>query len=143
MGLLDRLKGKKEEEKTTVKTEEKQPSRKVEEITTALEIMCSDDREAYEALYRTMLLDPTKAEVSMKEAEEKAKDFEKQGDTLKAKIWYEFAGGLAIYKEDVKNVKKYFSKCEKLSPDDSYPILKIPERAVTKAQEYYKMYLKE
>lgn len=138
MGLLDRLRGKKAEERA----EEGQLKKEVKEAT-SLASICSDDREAYEALYKTMLLDPTKAEVSMKEAEEKAKDFEKQGDALKARIWYELAGGLAIYKGDVKKVKEYFSKCAKLSPNTSYPILKIPERAVAKAQEYYKKYLKE
>ena len=139
MGFLDRLRGKKAKEKA----EEEQPTKEVKEVTTSLESVCSDDREAYEALYKTMLLDPKKAEISMKEAEEKAKDFEKQGDTLKAKIWYELAGGLAIYKGDVKKVKKYFSKCTKLSPNTPYTILKIPERAVAKAQEYYKDYLRE
>lgn len=142
MGFLDRLKGKKTEEKAEEKAEE-QPTKQVETVATSLESICSDDREAYEALYHTMLLDPRKTEVTMKEAEEKAKDFEKKGDTLKAKIWYELAGGLAIYKLDVKNVKKYFSKCAKLSPNTSYPILKIPERALAKAQEYYQKHSQE
>lgn len=139
MGFLDRLRGKKAKEKT----EEKQPTKEVKGVTTSLESVCSNDREAYEALYKTMLLDPRKTEMSMKEAAEKAKDFEKRGDALKARIWYELAGGLAIYKGDVKNVKKYFSKCAKLSPNTSYTILKIPDRAVAKAQEYYQKYLKE
>ena len=134
MGFLDRLRGKKAKEKG---------KKEVEEVTTGLEAVCSDDKEAYEALYRTMLLDPKKVDMSMKEAAEKAKDFEKQGDNLKARIWYQLAGGLAIYKGDVKNVKKYFGKCAKLSPNTSYTILKIPERAVAKAQEYYQRYLKE
>lgn len=139
MGFLDRLRGKKAEEKV----EEEQPRKEVKEVTTSLESICSEDTEAYEALYKTMLLDPRKVETSMKDAEEKAKDFEKQGDTLKAKIWYELAGGLAIYEGDVKKVKKYFSKCAELSPNTPYAILKIPERAVAKAQQFYKDYLKE
>ena len=79
----------------------------------------------------------------MKEAVKKAKDFEKSGNLITAKMWYETAGGLAIWQGNVKKVKQYFGKCQKLSPDKSYLILKIPERAVAKAQEYYQKYLKE
>ena len=62
---------------------------------------------------------------------------------VEARIWYEVAGGLAIYEGDVEQVKKYFSKCKELSPNSAYPILEIPEKAVGKAQEYYRKYLKE
>lgn len=135
MGFLDRLRGK--------KAEEEKGTKKVEEVTTGLEAVCSNDKEAYEALAKIMLLDPRKVGMSIEDAAEKAKHFEKQRDNLKATMWYQLAGGLAIYRADVKNVKKYFAKCAKLSPDTSYTILKIPERAVAKAQEYYQKYLKE
>ena len=133
MGILDKLLGRK-------KTEEKSPE-KVEETTTELEKFLADDKETYEALQGIMLLDPKKVEVSMKEALEKAKEIEKQGDTLRARVWYEIAGGLAIYEGDVKKVKEYFNKCAKLSPNIEYPILKNTEKAVQKAQEYYRKYL--
>jgi len=139
MGFLDRLRGKKAEEKPT----KEQPAEEAKAATTGLESICGDDREAYEALRRTMLLDPRKAGVTIAEAEERAKDFEKEGDAMKARIWYEQAGGLAIYKGDAKKVTKYFGKAAKLSPNTSYPIVEIPDRAVAKAQEYYKEYLKE
>ena len=140
MGFLDRLRGKKPE----AKAEREQPAKKAKEETpTSLESICSDDKEIYEALYKTMLLDPTRTEVSMKEAEEKAKASEKQADTLRARVWYELAGGLAIYEGDVKKVEKYFGKCAELAPDVSYPILKMPDRAVAKAQEYYQIHLKK
>ena len=139
MGFLDRLRGKKAEEKP----KEDQPAEETKATTTGLESICGDDREAYEALRRTMLLDPRKAGVTIEEAEERAKDFEKEGDAMKARIWYEQAGGLAIYKGDAKKVTKYFGKAAKLSPNTSYPIVEIPERAVAKAQEYYKEFLKE
>ena len=130
MGILDKLLRRK-------KTEEKSP----EETTTELEKFLANDKETYEALRRTMLLDPKKVEVSMKEAVEKAKELEKLGDALRARVWYEVAGGLAIYERDIKKVKEYFSKCAKLSPNVEYPILKNTEGAVQKAQEYYKKYL--
>lgn len=134
MGFLGRFRKKKGKEAKVEDTD-------AEEIA-ALEAVCSDDKEAYEALYRVILIDPKKTEMPMEEVEEKAISTEKQGDKLKARIWYQLAGGLALYKGDVKNVKRYFNKCAKLSPDISYPILKIPERAVAKAQEYYEKYLK-
>lgn len=135
MGILDRLLGRK-------KAEEKSPE-KGEATITELEKFLANDKETYEALQGTMLLDPRKIEVSMEEAVKKAKELEKQKDTMRARVWYEVAGGLAIYAGDVKKVKEYFSKCAKLSPNIEYPILKNTERTVQKAQEYYKKYLME
>ncbi len=134
MGFLDRFRKKKAEE-------EKEKKEEMEEMSD-LEKICMDDKEAYEALRGTMFLDPRNIETPLKDAVKKAKDFEKQKDNLRAKTWYEIAGGLAIYEGDAKNVEKYFSKCAELSPDRDYPIVKIPERAVNKAQEYYRKYLK-
>ncbi|MDH5449863.1 MAG: hypothetical protein OEX77_03025 [Candidatus Bathyarchaeota archaeon] len=133
MGILNKLTRRK-------KTEEKTPE-KVEDVTTELEKFLANDKETYKALQRSMILDPREVEASMKEAVEKAKELEKQRDTLRARMWYEVAGGLAIYEGDVKKVKEYFSKCTKLSPNIEYPILENTERAVQKAQEYYKKYL--
>lgn len=136
MGLLDRFRKKKAEE------EAHKPKEKAKE-TTDLEKFCSGDKESYEALHENMFLDPRKVDVSMKEAIEKAENFEKQGKTLDARVWYEVAGGLAIYEGDVAKVKKYFGRCKELSPNRVYKILEIPEKAVSKAQEYYRKYLKE
>ncbi|MDH5460562.1 MAG: hypothetical protein OEW71_05965, partial [Candidatus Bathyarchaeota archaeon] len=66
----------------------------------------------------------------------------KAKDSLRAKIWYKIAGGLAIYEGNVKKVTEFFSKCEKISPGTKYLILKNPETAVVKAQEYYQKHLK-
>ncbi|MEM3442433.1 MAG: hypothetical protein QW667_04840 [Candidatus Bathyarchaeia archaeon] len=134
MGLLDifrRRKGKKEEKAPTA-------SRKP----TELEEFCGDDKETYEALLDTMFLDPRKIGTTMKEAAENAKKFEKANDLTKARLWYQIAGGLAIYEGNVKKVVEYFSECERLSPNKKYSILKNPEKAVAVAQEFYKKYLK-
>jgi hypothetical protein len=132
LGLLDRFRKKKKEEINieTAKT------------ITELEQLCGDDKETYEALFNTMFLDPRKVETSMKEAAENAKKSEKEKDFVKARTWYEIAGGLAIYEGNVKKVVEFFSEIEKISPDTKYPILKNPEKAIEKAQEYYKKYLK-
>ncbi len=137
MGFLDRLRGKKPEE------EKVSPVQDYKQDKTTLEKICGDDRKAYEALRRTMLLDPRKALATMEEAEERAKEFEKEEDMGRARTWYETAGGLAIYNGDVEGVKKYFGKAAKINPDISYPILLMPERAVAKAQEFYQEFLKE
>jgi len=106
-----------------------------------LEKLCRDDKETYEALFNVMFLDPRKTGTSMKEAAENAKKSEKAKDFVKAKVWYQIAGGLAIYEGDVKKVVEFFSECERMSPGTTYPILKNPEKAVSKAQEYYRTYL--
>jgi len=132
LGLLDRFRKKKKEE---INIEAKK-------TITELEQLCGDDKETYEALHNTMFLDPTKTGTSMKEAAENAKKYEKAKDLVKARTWYEIAGGLAIYEGNVKKVVEFFSEIEKISPDTKYLILKNPEKAVEKAQEYYKKYLK-
>lgn len=134
MGLLDFLKRKRKEENVKVEVEPR-------EVLTELEKLCGDDKETYEALINTMFLDPRRIKVSMKDAAENAKKFEKEKDLIKAKVWYQIAGGLAIYEGDVEKVVEYFSKCEKLS-GVNYLILKNPEKAVAKAREYYEKFLK-
>ena len=132
LGLLDRFRKKKKEEINieTAKT------------ITELEQLCGDDKETYEALFNTMFLDPRKVGTSMKEAAENAKKSEKEKDFIRARTWYEIAGGLAIYEGNVEKVVEFFTECEKISQDTKYLILKNPEKAVEKAQEYYKKYLK-
>lgn len=133
LGLLDRFRKKKKEEKNTDIEHTK--------IITELEQLCGDDKETYEALFHTMFLDPRKVGTSMKEAADNAKKFEKAKDFVRARTLYEIAGGLAIYEGNVKKVVEFFSEIEKISPDTKYTILKNPEKAVAKAQEYYKQYL--
>ena len=132
MGLLDRFR-KKKEKKVNIETKE---------TITELEEFCGDDKETYEALHHTMFLDPRKIGTSMKEAAENAKKYEKEKDFVKARTWYEIAGGLAIYEGNVEKVVEFFRETEKISPDMKYPILKNPEKAIEKAQEYYKKHLK-
>jgi len=133
MGLLDRFR----------KKAETKPVEEVKKTTTDFEEFCGKDKDVYEALHKIMFLDPLKIKVSMSEAEEKAKLFEKQKNVQGARMWYDIAGGLAIFHGDVENVKKYFGKSAKLSPESNYPILKIPEKAVRKAGEYYRKIFKE
>lgn len=133
MGLLDRFKRKEKEQKMQVESGKS---------LTDLKQICGRDQETYEALSNAMFLDPTKIDVSIGTAAKEAKKLEKAKDLVRARMWYEIAGGLAIYEGDAKKVIEYFSKSEKISPETKYPILKNPKKAVAKAQEYYKKYLK-
>jgi hypothetical protein len=112
------------------------PERKL----TELEQICGSDKDAYEALRRVMFLDPRKIDVPAKQAVDNAKKAEKEKDMSKARMWYEVAGGVAIYEGDVKKVVEYFGQAERVS-GEKYPILNNADRAVTKAQEYYKQHL--
>jgi hypothetical protein len=132
LSLLDRFRKGKKEKNMVIE----QPK-----IVTELERLCWGDKETFEALVHTMFLDPRKVKASMKEAVENAKKFEKAKDSLRARMWYEIAGGLAIYEGDAKKVQEFFGEAEKISPEMKYPILKNPEKAVAKAQEYYKQHL--
>ncbi len=134
MGLLDRFRRKKKEQKIQVKSEKS---------LTELEGICGGDQETYESLSNAMFLDPRKIDVSMDTAAKEAKKLEKAKDLLRARVSYEIAGGLAIYEGDEKKVIEYFSRSEEISPEIKYPILKNPKKAVAKAQEYYKKYLKD
>ncbi len=135
LGLLDRFRRQKVEEKTEEKAEEKTEDK------TELYKFLENDPEVYVALSNTMFLDPRKVDVSMSEAAKKAKKLEDDKDLVRARVWYEIAGGLAIHKGDVEKVKEFFSRSQKISPDIEYPILRNTSAAVAKAQDYYKKHL--
>jgi len=130
LGLLRRL-GKKEVELVS------ETSGSISE----LEKLCGDDKVSYEALQHTMFLDPRKISTPMKVAVENARKFEKEKNLGRARIWYDIAGGLAIYEGDARKVMELFNESERIS-GMKYPILKDAEKAVAKAQEYYKKNLK-
>ena len=121
----------------------KEEKKSAETITTDLERICGDDNEVHKALWHTMFLDPRKITVSLEDAAKKAADSEKRGNNVQANVWYHIAGALAIWKGDAAKVKQYFTKCAALAPEKECALItKFPERAVEKAQEYYKMFLK-
>lgn len=130
MGLLERFR--KKPEKTITHASQ---------AMSELEQLCGDDKQTYEALHHTMFLDPRKIGAAVKDAAENAKKFAKEKNFYRARVWYDIAGGLAIYDGDVKKVVEFFSESQKIS-GVKYPILDDAEKAVAKAQEYYKKYLK-
>lgn len=122
----------------------KKEEKKVDDVTEGkmsdLGRLAGGDLETYEALSSTMFLDPRKIETSMKQAVENAKKSEKDGDLPRAGMWYEVAGGLAIYEGNVKKVIENYTDAERVT-GRKYTILKNPEKAVAVAKEYYEKYL--
>lgn len=114
-----------------------------ETVITDLDSFCESDKNVCKALEHVMFLDPRKIGTTIKDAEKKASKFEKQKDSELAKMWYHIAGGLALWKGDVKKVEEYFNKCAEMAPEMNYKaITEIADKAVEKAGEYYKKYLK-
>jgi len=127
-------------EKTSEKGKEKSKASAVTTTNlTTLEQICGSDKETYQAL-SYMFLDPRKVDVSTKEAADYAKKAEKEKDVTAARMWYEVAGGLAIYAGDTKGVVEYYGGAERVT-GEKYLIVDNPDKAVAKAQEYYKRYL--
>ena len=106
---------------------------------TTLEQICGNDKQTYQAL-SYMLLDPRKIDVSMEDAVSNAEKAEKEKDSTRARMWYEVAGGLALYEGDPKKVAEYYGEAERVT-GEKYPLAHNPDKAVAKAQEYYKRYL--
>ena len=106
---------------------------------TTLEQICGSDKETYQAL-SYMFLDPRKIDLSMKEAFDNAKKAEKEKDLTSARMWYEVAGGLALYQDDTEKVVEYYGDAERVT-GEKYLIVNNSDKAVAKAQEYYKKYL--
>jgi len=105
-----------------------------------LEQLCGGDKETYNALLPIMFLDPRKIEVPIKQAADNAKKSENEKDFVGARMWYEVAGGLALYEGDVKKVIEYYEGAQRVT-GQKYLVLNNPEKTVAKAQEYYKKYL--
>jgi hypothetical protein len=123
------------------KSTDKTKTSAAQQIVTSLDSLCADDKEACEVL-SYMFLDPRKLDVSMDDAAQQAGKAEKTKDTINARKWYEVAGGLALYMGDTEKVNEYYSEAKRVSGVD-YSILRNPDKAVAKAQEYYKKYLQE
>jgi hypothetical protein len=132
LGRFDRFKRKKKNEAEPAPTGTVEPR-----SVSLLEKICGDDKETYEALQNTLILDPKKVDVSMKDAAEAAKRYEKNRDTIRAVVMYRLAGGLALHEGNAEKVVEYFTEARRLQPKEKFPILKLPDKAVEKAQEYY------
>ncbi len=127
----------KDEKKETALT---QPAQK-----TLLEELCGGNDELYQALSRTILLNP---KVTAKEGIdfhfEKAQEHEKNGDNMRARIEYHVAGELALYEEKMALAQKFFKKAAEVDPNFEHRKVfeylskkENAERALAIAQEFY------
>jgi hypothetical protein len=125
---------KKEAEKTTQSTGK-----------SLLEELCGGDADLLSALSYTVLLDPSRLHAEGIDSYiERAQEFEKKKDFLRARINYQAAGEIALYEGKLAQVQKFFRKCAELESSPEYKKIFAyfskkanAEKALKVAQEYY------
>ena len=129
--------------KETKKTGEKEatPSRDA-----LLAELCQGNDELCNALSRTLLLNVESARSGggMDARVEKAQEYEKTKDFVRARVEYQVAGELALYEGKVTNVQKFFKKAAEADPSSPFKNIfeffakkENAEKAVAVAKEYY------
>lgn len=131
--------GKKEQvKKTDVPKEQTQES--------LLEKLCKGNKELYNILSRTLLLDveTTKSQGDMDTRVASAQEFEKNKHNVRARVEYRAAGELALYEGKTAVAQKYFKKAAEVDPTyaqkdvfDFFAKKENAEKAVAVAREYY------
>lgn len=127
----------KEAEKEEEKTESTEKS--------LLQELCKGDTELFSVLNHTVLLNPSRlSEKGIDSYIEKAQEFEKKKDFLRARINYQAAGEIALYEGKLTQVQKFFKKCAELESNPEYKKVFAyyskkanAEKALKLAQEYY------
>jgi len=123
----------------------KKPSETETRQKTLLEELCKDDKELYETLNHTLLLNPDQ---SMAEGiqfnVDKAQEYENNKDATKARIAYQAAGEISLYEGKLTQAQKFFKKAAEVDPDYAHRGIfeyfgnkDNAERALAVAQEYY------
>jgi len=133
MGLLGIFRKKeKEQKKETVQK-------------TLLEELCGGDSELYQALSRTILLNPEMtAREGINSYAEKAQQYEKTGDNVRARVAYQAAGEISLYEGKLAQMQKFFKKAAEVDPNyvnrnvfEYYGKKENAERALAVAREFY------
>lgn len=127
---------KKEEEQTELK----QPAQ-----ITLLEELCGNDRELYEVLSRTILLNPkTAVNEGTNSYAEKAQTHEKEGNHTQARIAYQMAGEISLYEGKLQQAQRFFKKVAEVDPEYSNKTIfeffskkENAERAMAVAKKFY------
>jgi len=124
----------------------KKEPEKEEAPKTLLDELCGDDAELKSVLTRTLLLNPRMTEEggSIDARIEKAQEYEKNKENVRARVEYHTAGELALYKGNLSQAQKFFKKAAEIDP--KYPYRNVfefftkkekAEKALAVAQEYY------
>jgi hypothetical protein len=112
---------------------------------TILDELCGGDKDLLEALSRTIMVNP---EATLKEGidshVEKAQQYEKSGDIVRARVSYQVAGEIALYEGNAAQTQEFFKKAAEVDPNysnkklfDYFGKKKNAERAVSVAKEFY------
>jgi len=119
---------------------------KKEEKKTLLEELCKGNKELYNALSRTLLLnvDSTKSAGGIDKRIERAQEYEEKIDHVRASIEYQVAGELALFEGKKDLAQKFFQKAAEVDPSSPYrSVLEFlakkenTEKAIAVAKEYY------
>ncbi|HKZ93785.1 MAG TPA: hypothetical protein VJ249_04290 [Candidatus Bathyarchaeia archaeon] len=113
---------------------------------TLLDELCNGNKELYEAMSRTLLLNP---ETTVKEGTdfhaEKGQQYEEDQKLRNARIEYQVAGQIALYEGKLQQVQKFFKKAAEVEPDyefkrafEYFGKKENAERAISVAREFYK-----
>jgi len=124
----------------------KETEEKVEKEKTLLEELCKGDNELYRVLSKTLLLnlELTRKAGEMDARVEKAQEYEKNKEYVRARVEYQIAGELALFEGKKTEVQKLFKKAAEIDP--AYPNRSIleflakkenAEKATAVAHEYY------
>ena len=111
-------------------------------VTSKLQELCGGNEELYRALSNLMFLDPKKITVSLETVLSEARDFELNGNNIRAEVSYRTAGGVSLYKGDPEGVRSYFSKASLLAGDSRLGYMTLAKRAdeaVSVARKYYEI----
>jgi hypothetical protein len=105
-----------------------------------LQEITGTDAELQQVMSKLLFLDPKKITTPLDQVLSQAAQLESSGSRMRAEISYRIAGGIALYKQDVDGVRKFFEKASSLA-GDSRPeyktIAKRAEDAVNVAKKYY------
>lgn len=105
-----------------------------------LQEITGTDTELQQVMSRLLFLDPKKITTPLDQVLSQASQLESSGSRIRAEVSYRIAGGIALYKQDVDGVRKFFEKASSLA-GDSRPeyktIAKRAEDAVNVAKKYY------
>lgn len=112
---------------------------------TILDELCGNDKDLLDTLSRTIMVNP---EATLKEGidfyVEKAQQYEKSGDVVRARVSYQVAGEIALYEGNTAQTQEFFKKAAEADPNysnkklfDYFGKKKNAERAVAVAKEFY------
>ncbi len=110
------------------------------EALSKLQEITGSDAELYQLMSKLLFLDPKKITTPLDEVLIQATQLESSGSRIRAEVSYRIAGGIALYKQDVDGVRKFFEKASSLAGDSRPEYGRIAKRAqdaVNVAKKYY------